>query len=82
MRPDGTPTFAMNTVGVTAAELAEGFQYELAEVHLLKDGFEEPFVHFAEGEAPSFLHPAVRQFLRSSPLVRNALLQPLSEDTR
>ena len=30
---------------------------------LLNAGYEEPFVHFCGAEAPSFLVPAVREFL-------------------
>ncbi len=63
MRRDGTPAFALNEVAVTADEQENGIHYYLAEAQLLEDGFEEPFVHFDENEAPAFLHAAVRQHL-------------------
>jgi len=34
-----------------------------ASMDLLNAGYEEPFVHFCGAEAPSFLVPAVREFL-------------------
>lgn len=67
MTANGTPTFALNTVEVTEDQLANGIHYYFVEAELLEAGFEEPFVHFDEGEAPAFLHPAVRQFLRLTP---------------
>jgi hypothetical protein len=63
MKKDGTPAFALNTVEVTHEEEANGIHYYLAEGQLLEDGFEEPFVHFGEDEAPAFLFPAIRQHL-------------------
>ena len=60
MTPDGTPTFTLHTVGVTAAELADGLHYQLVVMQLFKRGYEEPFVHFPENESPAFLHPAMR----------------------
>ena len=35
--------------------------YYLAESELLELGYEEPFVHFTEDEAPAFLFPAVEK---------------------
>jgi len=67
MNRDGTPTFALNTVEVTPEEMANGIHYYFAEANLLEAGYEEPFVHFDEGESPAFLHAAVRQFLGLSP---------------
>lgn len=61
MQRNGLPTLALTEVSVTAEEEANGVQYYLTEARLLERGFEEPFVHFAEGEAPPFLFPAVRQ---------------------
>lgn len=67
MRADGLPAFALNQAEVTAEERDNGIHYYLVEADLLQAGYEEPFVHFDEGEAPSFLHPAVRQHLSRSP---------------
>ena len=76
MRRDGTPAFALNEVAVTQEEAENGIHYYLTEAQLLEDGFEEPFVHFDESEAPAFLHPAVRQHLSVSPdLTTTALLE-------
>jgi hypothetical protein len=63
LRPDGTPAFALNEITVTPEEAANGIHYYLAEAQLLEGGYEEPFVHFDEGEAPAFLVPAVREYL-------------------
>ncbi len=64
MRSDGLPTFALNHVEVTPEEYDNGLHYLLAERLLAQaGGYEEPFVHFGETEAPPFLLPAVRQYL-------------------
>ncbi len=64
MRPDGFPTFALNQVEVTTEEYENGVHYALVERLLTQVGcFEEPFIHFADGEAPPFLLPAVQQYL-------------------
>ena len=68
MNADGTPGFVLNTALVTADEAANGRHYELVEQQLLDDGYEEPFVHFDQNEAPDFLHAAVRQYLGLSPI--------------
>jgi len=72
MRRDGTPSFAVNEVTVTQEEAENGVHYYLAEAQLLEDGFEEPFVHFADDERPPFLLPAVRQHLA---ITNNAISQ-------
>jgi hypothetical protein len=59
----GSPTFALNQVEVTQEEYENGVQYSLAEVKLMDAGYEEPFVHFDETEAPAFLVPAVNKHL-------------------
>jgi hypothetical protein len=63
MRADGTPGFALTLVEVTQEEHENGVHYYLAEAELLQAGYEEPFVHFDENEAPPFLLPAVQQHL-------------------
>jgi hypothetical protein len=63
MTAAGTPTFVMNEVEVTQDEAENGIHYYLVESELLIAGYEEPFVHFDEDEAPAFLHPAVRESL-------------------
>ena len=69
MTREGLPTFALNTVEVTAEEAADGIHFYLVEADLLEAGYEEPFVHFPDSEAPPFLHPAVRQHLGLEPVL-------------
>ena len=59
----GTPDFALTEVEVTHAEYANGVHCDLAEQRLVAAGYEEPFLHFDEEDAPVFLVPAVRQYL-------------------
>ena len=68
MRSDGLPHFAMTEVTATQEQIDNGIHYYLAESELLMQGLEEPFVHFDQNEAPSFLLPAVRRHLAESPL--------------
>ena len=68
MNANGCPDFALNVVEVTQEQIDNGIHYYLAEAELLQSGYEEPFVHFDEGEAPRFLHPAVRQYLGLEPI--------------
>lgn len=63
LNASGCPDFALNQVEVTYEEAENGLHYYLVEADLLLAGFEEPFLHFDEWAAPSFLHPAVRQYL-------------------
>lgn len=63
MTAHGTPAFAATTVAVTHEQYENGIHYYLAEAELLERGYEEPFVHFADAEAPSFLVEAMRQQL-------------------
>ncbi len=67
MTRTGVPTFRLNEVEVTQEQAANGIQYYLAEAQLLEEGYEDPFVHFGQDEAPSFLIPAVRKYLGLSP---------------
>lgn len=74
MTRQGTPTFVRTEVAVSKDELENGVNYALAESKLFVDGYEEPFVHFAEDEAPEFLLPAVRQLesIASPPVLSEA----------
>lgn len=69
MNADGTPDFAFNEVEVTHDEFENGIHYDLVEDRLADAGYDEPYLHFDEVEAPSFLHPAVRQYLHMPPWV-------------
>jgi hypothetical protein len=77
MCPDGTPAFACNEVAVAREEAENGVQYHLVEAELLKRGYEEPFVHFAEEEMPPILFAAIREYLGLT-AVNEPVLQPLS----
>jgi len=66
MTRQGTPTFVLTSVAVTEQELENGVQYALVESQLFIDGYEEPFCHFDQDEAPPFLIPAVRAYLSSN----------------
>lgn len=63
MSRDGLPAFALAEWQVTTEEIDNGRHYDLAAAQLLKEGYEEPFVHFSEEESPPFLHGAVRRHL-------------------
>jgi hypothetical protein len=67
MNRDGTPALALTEVEITAEEAENGIHYYLVEGELLEAGYEEPFVHFDQGEGPPFLHPTVRQYLGLPP---------------
>ena len=71
MKPDGTPAFARNEVVVSQDEIDNGIHYYLAEAQLMIDGYEEPYVHFDETEAPPFLHPAVERYLGQACVAAN-----------
>ena len=77
MLANGLPTFGLNHVEVTGEELENGIHYYLAEAELLQEGFEEPLLHFPEGDAPAFLFPAVQEQLPACPQSINHL----SEET-
>jgi hypothetical protein len=67
MRSDGLPDFALTQVEATQEQIENGLHYYLVEADLLEAGFEEPFVHYPEDEAPAFLFPAVKHYLSSRP---------------
>ena len=66
---DGRPTFLLSEVEATDEQIDQGIHYYFADAELLLAGYHEPFIHFAEDEAPDFLLPAVRQM--TSPLGSN-----------
>jgi hypothetical protein len=63
MTAKGKPDFVLNEVSVTPEEAEDGVHYCLVETDLLEAGYEEPFVHFDEGEAQALLHAALKQRL-------------------
>jgi hypothetical protein len=81
MKKDGFPDLVLNEVFATQEEIDNGMHYYFVEAELLQAGFEEPFVHFADGESPSFLHPAVREYLGLSPAVDEPIILTFPEKT-
>jgi hypothetical protein len=82
MRIDGTPAFALTEVIVNDDEADNGVHYYLVEAELLKQGFEEPFVHFTPDESPAFLHDAVRKLLDLPPAVAEPIIHSYSKEPR
>lgn len=75
MRHDGLPTFALTEVEVTQEEADNGRHYDMAEERLMQNGYEEPFVHFADNEAPTFLTAARPLLERCGPKTNQILLE-------
>jgi hypothetical protein len=59
----GFADFALSRVEVTQDEYDNGVHYDRVEQQLAEAGYEEPFLHFDECDAPAFLIPAVREYL-------------------
>jgi len=59
MEASGLPTFVRNEVEVTFDEYENGLHYYFAEAKLQEHGYEEPYCHFDQWEAPAFLLAAV-----------------------
>jgi hypothetical protein len=59
----GLPDFALTAVQVTPAEFANGVHDDRAEERRAAAGYEGPWVHFDDREAPRFLLPAVKRYL-------------------
>lgn len=60
MTHEGLPAFAVNEAEVTFDEYENGIHYYHVEADLMEAGYDEPYVHFDEFEAPRFLHVAVK----------------------
>ena len=59
----GSPDFALTVVQVTPAQFANGVHDDCVEERLAAVGYEKPWVHFDDREAPGFLILAVKQYL-------------------
>jgi hypothetical protein len=79
MKKDGFPDLVLNEVFATQEEIDNGMHYYFVEAALLQAGFEEPFVHFDQSESPSFLHPAVREYLGLSPAFNEPIILTFPE---
>ena len=76
MTRDGLPDFALTEVEVTPEEFDNGVHFYLVEARLSEGGYEEPFVHFDDQEAPAFPIPAVRQYHGLSPAIPPIVKEP------
>ena len=63
----GRPDFALSTISVPSSGPNLDFSFDALEDDLRERGYECPFVHFDETEAPPFLIRAVRRYLLLSP---------------
>jgi hypothetical protein len=70
----GEPDLTLTEVDVTYAEYADGVHCERVEEQLVAAGYEEPFLHFDEGQPSQFLVPAVRQYLATA----NSVPEPMT----
>src|SRR5271155_1605698 len=77
MNSTGSPEFVYNQVEVTHEEYENGIHFIMVEDLLADDGYEEPWVHFDEVEAPSFLIAAVKEAVAQS----TQLPEPITELT-
>ena len=77
LNASGTPDLTLNEVEVRYDEYIEGVSCDLVEERLREQGFEEPFLHFDDHNAPPFLLPAVERYL-SKPLNGGQRKHPLS----
>ena len=66
LNASGTPDLTLNEVEVRYDEYIEGVSCDLVEERLREQGFEEPFLHFDDHNAPPFLLPAVERYLSKS----------------
>ena len=55
---------------------------ERVKEQLVARGYEEPFLHFDEGQAAQFLVPAVRQYLAAAASSPDPTPAQLSKETR
>jgi hypothetical protein len=62
----GQPDFALSEVLIPVGGPDWDVFYDHLEEDLRERGYECPFVHFDETEAPPFLIPAVRRYLETS----------------
>jgi hypothetical protein len=69
LNAEGQSDFAFTEVEATHEEYENGVHIDFAEDRLRDRGYEEPYVHFDDGDGPPFLHPAVRQYLLMPPWV-------------
>jgi len=76
MTSQGSPTFVLQDVDVTEEEFENGIHYALAEDWLTDAGFDEPFVHFADEEAPAFLLDALKQQVAQALTIPDPITEP------
>lgn len=76
MTAQGSPTFVLQDVQVTAEEFENGLHYAIAEDWLTEAGYDEPSVHFADEEMPAFLLDALKQQVAQALAVPNPITDP------
>ena len=59
----GSPELVLNHVKARLDQVQIGIHYYLAEADLLEAGYQDPFVHFDQFEAPAFLMMAAKRHL-------------------
>ena len=73
------PDFAITQVEVTHEEHANGVHCDRVEELLLEEGYEEPFLHYDDFDAPAFLVPVVRRYF-GLPMNATTRLSRISEE--
>ena len=66
LNASGMPDLTLHEVEVSYDEYTDGVSCDLVEERLREQGFDEPFLHFDEHDAPPFLVPAVQHYLSVS----------------
>jgi hypothetical protein len=77
----GTPQLVLNQVDVTHEEFENGIHFVLVEDLLNDSGFEEPYFHFDELEAPSFLIEGVKQQVAEAMAVPDLMTEVVPEES-
>jgi hypothetical protein len=80
MTAEGLPKFVLTEVQVTHEEYDNGGHFYEVEQRLLADGLEEPFVHFAEAEAPEFLIVGLKETLAAAWQVPDLIIEPKEQE--
>lgn len=76
----GTPQLVLNEVDVTHEEFENGIHFVLVEDLLDDAGFEEPYFHFDEQEAPAFLVEGVKQQVAEALAVPDLITEVAPEE--
>jgi hypothetical protein len=80
MSAAGLPDFALTEVETTQEEFDNGAHYDKVETRLSANGYDEPFVHFDEHEAPPFLLAAVKDYVHTRASAPNHIVTVTQEE--